>query len=65
MKNGAKEAAAAVPGVTLNNPFVAAPAAEDRVGRYEATLSRGLELRQLPYIAAGPRAASGSTSRGV
>jgi len=53
MKNGAKEAAAAVPGVTLNNPFVAAPAAEDRVGRYEATLSRGLELRQLPYIAAG------------
>jgi hypothetical protein len=25
MKNGAKEAAAAVPGVTLNNPFVAAP----------------------------------------
>ena len=53
MKNGAKEAAAAVPGVTLNNPFVAPPAAEDRVGRYEATLSRGLELRQLPYIAAG------------
>ena len=53
MKNGAKEAAAAVPGVTLNNPFVAAPAAEDRVGRYEATLSRGLELRQLPYVAAG------------
>jgi len=53
MKNGAKEAAAAVPGVTLNNPFVTAPAAEDSVGRYEATLSRGLELRQLPYIAAG------------
>ena len=53
MKNGAKEAAAAVPGVTLNNPFVTAPAAEDSVGRYEATLSRGLELRQLPYVAAG------------
>ena len=52
MKNGAKETAA-VPGVTLNNPFVTAPAAEDSVGRYEATLSRGLELRQLPYIAAG------------
>ena len=52
MKNGAKEAAA-VPGVTLNNPFVTAPAAEDSVGRYEATLGRGLELRQLPYIAAG------------
>jgi acetyl-CoA carboxylase carboxyltransferase component len=53
MKNGAKEAAAAVAGVTLNNPFVTAPRAEDSVGRYEATLSRGLELRQLPYIAAG------------
>jgi acetyl-CoA carboxylase carboxyltransferase component len=53
MKNGAKEAAAAVAGVTLNNPFVTAPTAEDSVGRYEATLSRGLELRQLPYIAAG------------
>ena len=52
MKNGAKEAAA-VPGVTLNNPFVTAPAAEDSVDRYEATLGRGLELRQLPYIAAG------------
>jgi len=52
MKNGAKEAAAAL-GVTLNNPFVTAPAAEDSVGRYEATLGRGLELRQLPYIAAG------------
>jgi acetyl-CoA carboxylase carboxyltransferase component len=52
MKNGAKEAAA-VPGVTLNNPFVTAPAAEDSVGRYEATLGRGIELRQLPYIAAG------------
>jgi len=53
MKNGAKEAPAAVAGVTLNNPFVTAPTAEDSVGRYEATLSRGLELRQLPYIAAG------------
>ena len=52
MKNGAKEAAA-VPGATLNNPFVTAPAAEDSVGRYEATLGRGIELRQLPYIAAG------------
>ena len=53
MENGVKEAAAAVPGVTLENPFVTASEEQDDVGRYEATLSRGLALRQPPYIAAG------------
>ena len=53
MKNGVKEDVPAGQGATLNNPFVTAPGEHGEVGRYEATLKRGAELRDLPYIAAG------------
>ena len=53
MKNGVKEDVPAGQGATLNNPFVTAPGEQGEVGRYEATLKRGAELRDLPYIAAG------------
>ncbi len=53
MKNGVKEDVPAGQGATLNNPFVTAPGEQGELGRYEATLKRGAELRDLPYIAAG------------
>ena len=53
MKNGTKEAGSSAQGVSLTNPFAAVQERQSRVGRYEATLERGLELRELPYIAAG------------
>lgn len=53
MKNGVKEDVPAGQGATLNNPFVTAPGEQGEVGRYEATLKRGAELRDLPYSAAG------------
>lgn len=53
MKNGTKEAGSSAQGVSLTNPFAAVQERQSRVGRYEATLERGLELRELPYISAG------------
>ena len=41
------------PAISLDNPFKVASAKAPEEGRYEATLSRGAELRELPYIAAG------------
>jgi acetyl-CoA carboxylase carboxyltransferase component len=41
------------PAISLDNPFKAAAETAPEEGRYEATLSRGAELRELPYIAAG------------
>ena len=42
------------PAISLDNPFKVASAKAPEEGRYEATLSRGAELRELPYVAAGP-----------
>lgn len=53
MKNGAEEAAPAAKGVSLNNPFATERGEPSHAGRYEATLKRGLELRERPYTAAG------------
>ena len=39
--------------ISLDNPFKAAAETAPEEGRYEATLSRGAELRELPYVAAG------------
>ena len=41
------------PAISLDNPFKAAAETAPEEGRYEATLSRGAELRELPYVAAG------------
>jgi acetyl-CoA carboxylase carboxyltransferase component len=54
MKDGAKEGAPATQAVSLNNPFAAEQEEQGEAGRYESTLSRGRELRSLPYLAAGP-----------
>lgn len=53
MKNGAAGADPAAEGVSLSNPFATEQAEQTDVGRYEATLQRGLELRERPYVAAG------------
>ena len=54
MSNGSEEAVQSGPAVSLENPFVSAVAEQAEVGRYEATLKRGAELREKPYVAAGP-----------
>ena len=53
MSNDTQATKHRAPAISLDNPFKAAAETAPEVGRYEATLSRGAELRELPYIAAG------------
>ena len=53
MNNGTEEVIPAGVTVSLENPFTAAPGEVEPAGRYEATLSRGAELREKPFMAAG------------
>ncbi len=53
MNNGTEEVIPAGVTVSLENPFTAAPGEVEPAGRYEATLSRGAELREKPVMAAG------------
>ena len=53
MSNDTEATKHRAPAISLDNPFKAAAETAPEEGRYEATLSRGAELRELPYIAAG------------
>jgi acetyl-CoA carboxylase carboxyltransferase component len=53
MSNNTEATKHRAPAISLDNPFKAAAETAPEEGRYEATLSRGAELRELPYIAAG------------
>ena len=53
MSNETEATTHRAPAISLDNPFKAAAETAPEEGRYEATLSRGAELRELPYIAAG------------
>ena len=53
MSNDTEATTHRAPAISLDNPFKAAAETAPEEGRYEATLSRGAELRELPYIAAG------------
>ena len=55
MKNGTEKGAREGVTVSLENPFTAAPVETEPAGRYEATLRRGAELREKPFVAAGSR----------
>ena len=53
MSNDTEATTHRAPAISLDNPFKAAAETAPEEGRYEATLSRGVELRELPYVAAG------------
>ena len=53
MSNDTEATKHRAPAISLDNPFKAAAETAPEEGRYEATLSRGAELRELPYVAAG------------
>ena len=53
MSNDTEATKHRAPAISLDNPFKAAAETAPEEGRYEATLSRGAELRGLPYVAAG------------
>ena len=53
MSNDTEATTHRAPAISLDNPFKAAAETAPEEGRYEATLSRGAELRELPYVAAG------------
>ena len=53
MSNDTEATTHRAPAISLDNPFTAAAETAPEEGRYEATLSRGVELRELPYVAAG------------
>jgi acetyl-CoA carboxylase carboxyltransferase component len=55
MNNGTEKGAREGVTVSLENPFTAAPVETEPAGRYEATLRRGAELREKPFVAAGSR----------
>ena len=55
MNNGTEKGAREGVTVSLENPFTAAPVETEPAGRYEATLRRGAELREKPFMAAGSR----------
>ena len=55
MNNGTEKGAREGVTVSLENPFTPAPVETEPAGRYEATLRRGAELREKPYMAAGSR----------
>lgn len=52
MSNDTEATKHRAPAISLDNPFTAAAETAPEEGRYEATLSRGAELRELPYVAA-------------
>ena len=53
MSNGSEEAVQSGSAVSLENPFSPSVTEDAELGRYEATLQRGAELRERPYVAAG------------
>ena len=53
MSNDTEATKHRAPAISLDNPFKTAAETASEEGRYEATLSRGAELRELPYVAAG------------
>ena len=53
MSNDTEATKHRAPAISLDNPFTAAAETAPEEGRYEVTLSRGVELRELPYVAAG------------
>ena len=53
MSNGSEKAVQSGPAVSLENPFSSSVTDNAELGRYEATLARGAELRARPYFAAG------------
>lgn len=53
MSNETEATAHRAPAISLDNPFKIQPETATEEGRYEATLSRGAELREMPFIAAG------------
>ena len=53
MSNGSEEAVQSGPAVSLENPFSSPVTDNAELGRYEATLQRGTELRERPFVAAG------------
>ena len=53
MSNGSEEAVQSGSAVSLENPFSQSVTEDAELGRYEATLQRGAELRERPYVAAG------------
>ena len=55
MNNGTEKRTREGVTVSLENPFTAAPVETEPAGRYEATLRRGAELREKPFMAAGSR----------
>ena len=55
MNNGTEKGTREGVTVSLENPFTAAPVETEPAGRYEATLRRGAELREKPFMAAGSR----------
>ena len=55
MNNGTEKGTREGVTVSLENPFTAAPVEAEPAGRYEATLRRGAELREKPFMAAGSR----------
>ena len=50
MNNGTEEGVQKGAAVSLENPFANAVAEQAEAGRYEATLKRGAELREKPYV---------------
>ena len=48
MSNGSEEAVQSGSAVSLENPFSQAVTQDAELGRYEATLQRGAELRERP-----------------
>ena len=54
MNNGTEEGVQKGTAVSLDNPFATAVADQAEAGRYEETLKRGAQLREKPYVAAGP-----------
>ncbi len=53
MSNETEATAHRAPAISLDNPFKIQPETAVEDGRYEATLSRGAELREMPYVTAG------------
>ena len=53
MSNGSEKAVQSGSAVSLENPFSQTVTDNAELGRYEATLQRGAQLRQRPYVAAG------------
>ena len=63
MSNETEATAHRAPTISLDNPFKIQPETATEEGRYEATLSRGAELREMPTLRPARLAVSVNTSR--